>query len=102
MFKMFASSTEEVTDGYASACEQSWGTVPKDKSGLNETSSCVTAASSASSKQSLNEGSTSSRHGPSSGTASGDVLTLASFILGGRVRLDNKKLANIDISVMKW
>uniref|UniRef100_A0A3P8QY95 DNA mismatch repair protein n=1 Tax=Astatotilapia calliptera TaxID=8154 RepID=A0A3P8QY95_ASTCA len=74
---MFASSTEEVTDGYASACEQSWGTVPKDKSGLNETSSCVTAASSASSKQSLNEGSTSSRHGPSSGTASGDVLTLA-------------------------
>lgn len=98
---MFASSTEEVTDGYASACEQSWGTVPKDKSGLNETSSCVTAASSASSKQSLNEGSTSSRHGPSSGTASGDVLTLASFILGGRVRLYNKKLANIDISVMK-
>ncbi|XP_004540677.3 mutS protein homolog 4 isoform X1 [Maylandia zebra] len=70
---MFASSTEEVTDGYASACEQSWGTVPKDKSGLNETSSCVTAASSASSKQSLNEGSTSSRHGPSSGTASGQL-----------------------------
>ncbi|XP_063355906.1 mutS protein homolog 4 isoform X7 [Pelmatolapia mariae] len=70
---MFASSTEEVTDGYASACEQSWGTVPKDKSGLNETSSCVTSASSASSKQSLNEGSTSSRHGPSSGTASGQL-----------------------------
>ncbi|XP_005477028.1 mutS protein homolog 4 isoform X1 [Oreochromis niloticus] len=67
---MFASSTEEVTDGYASASEQSWGILPKDKSGQDQTFSCVTSASS---KQSSNEGSTSSRHGPSSGTASGQL-----------------------------
>ncbi|KAL3968959.1 hypothetical protein ACER0C_028916 [Sarotherodon galilaeus] len=74
---MFASSTEEVTDGCASACEQSWGTLPKDKSGQNQTFSCVTSASS---KQSSNEGSTSSRHGPSSGTASGQLPS--SFRIG--------------------
>lgn len=71
---MFRSSTEEVGD--TSECGQSWGVSPMDRSGLIETTSYGPAsASSGSSHQSLDEGSTSSSHGPSlPRVASGDGM----------------------------
>lgn len=75
---MFGSSTEEVTTD-SNVTEQgghTWAVSPYDRSGLNDTTSYGPAsASSSSSRQSLDEGSTSSSHGPSlPRIASGDVM----------------------------
>ncbi|XP_018545467.1 mutS protein homolog 4 [Lates calcarifer] len=63
---MYCSSTEEVKTGSdISKCGQTWRASPVDGSRLNETTSYgPLSASSGSSRQSLDEGSTSSGHGP--------------------------------------
>ncbi len=74
---MFRSSTEEVTTGGdTSECGQTWRESPVDRSGINETTSYgPSSASSGSSHQSLDEGSTSSSHGPPlARAASGDLI----------------------------
>lgn len=74
---MFRSSTDEVTTGGdTSECGQTSGLSPVDRSGLNETTSYdLVSVSSSSSHQSVEEGSTSSSHGPSvPRIASGDFM----------------------------
>ncbi|XP_042244845.1 mutS protein homolog 4 isoform X2 [Thunnus maccoyii] len=62
---MFRSSTEEVTSDSTSQYGQTWPVSPADRNGLNDSTSYGPAsASSSSSRQSLDEGSTSSSHGP--------------------------------------
>lgn len=73
---MFRSSTEEVTSDSTSQCGQTWPVSPADRNGLNDSTSYGPAsASSSSSRQSLDEGSTSSSHGPTlPPAASGDLM----------------------------
>ncbi|XP_036980935.1 mutS protein homolog 4 isoform X3 [Acanthopagrus latus] len=82
---MFGSSTEEVnSSGDTPECGQTWGVSSMDRSGPNETTSYgPTSASSGSSHQTVDEGSTSSSHCPSlPRVASGGQLH-HSFQLGG-------------------